>query len=119
MDHQDGSAMREAAEAFERARIRVQRLEPRLRRFTTAIHDLGILHLVGREWVQITEDESGFTFADIDERTFDRLVSALEGGTQRRRSPADATPGQLNLSPEILAPVTGDRPSGIHVEVPR
>ncbi len=49
----------------------------RLRRLRLSLHDLGLLAVLGREWIRL---EAGrFVFGELDDARSDALVLALEG----------------------------------------
>ncbi len=52
------------------------RIGPRWRRIVRALHGLGLLDVVGRDWVRITPD--GLAFAPLTAEVADRLARRLE-----------------------------------------
>lgn len=52
------------------------RMGPRWRRIVRALHGLGVLDVVGRDWVRIGPD--GLDFAPLTPREADRLARRLE-----------------------------------------
>ena len=113
------SAVDEANGAVEGARIRVERLEPRLRRFKLALYDLGLTDVVGQGWADIGTDDNSFTFDDLSPQAFDRLVGVLEAVGQRGARPPRPVVGQRGFFPEVAAPAFAGQASSIHPELPR
>lgn len=74
----------------------------RLRRLRLALHDLGLLRALGRDWVRF---EAGrFVFDDLDDPRSDALVLALESFVDG--APASArgtTAAQLDLLDRLTA----------------
>lgn len=62
-----------------------------------ALHDLGLLDVVGRDW--ITAHEETFSFAELDHRQVRRLVERLQELTRTRtRTPRPTRPaGQMEF----------------------
>lgn len=119
-DTRNESVVEAAAAEVERAGVRVERLEPRLRRFALALYDLGLSEVVGRGWAEIAEDDSAFTFGDLSPRAFDRLVCILEDARRGGRRPAlRDLPGQRTLAIEVSGPVLAAERSSVHVQLPR
>jgi hypothetical protein len=82
----------EAAEAVVAMNLdRMVALAARRRRLLAALHDLGLLPVVGSSWVTLTGD--GFAFADLADRASDQLVRALEDiAADRPGSPRPCPP---------------------------
>lgn len=76
----------------------------RLRRLRLALHDLGLLRALGREWIRF---EAGrFVFGDLDDARSDALVLALESFAGHGDTPASArgaNPTQLGLLDRLTA----------------
>ena len=68
---------------------------PRYRRLIRALHSLGALQLVGRDWLMIGED--GFEFAAITDLQADKLACLLEDLVDGRVDPLP-TPGDGQLA---------------------
>ena len=118
-DESAQSAVDEANAAVEAARIRVERLEPRLRRFRLALYDLGLIDVVGRDWADIAAGDDSFTFGDLSPRAFDHLVGVLEAAGQRGSRPPRPVVGQRAFFPEVAAPAFVGQASSIHPQLPR
>ena len=74
----------------------------RLRRLRLALHDLGLLRTLGRDWVRF---EAGrVIFGDLDDARSDALVLALESfAGDTPASARGATPTQLDLLDRLTA----------------
>jgi hypothetical protein len=69
---------------------------PRYRRLIRALHSLGALDLVGRDWLMIGED--GFEFSKITDLQADKLARLLEDLADGRVEPLPvAGLGQMSL----------------------
>lgn len=101
-------------------------VDPRLRRLQRTLADLGLP--LPADWVQYGVDENGaecLTFAPITWATAQRLVASLEDLAARRSSSTHS--GGATPQPSLMAPdpcpspqlLTPDRPSTVHMEVPR
>lgn len=63
---------------------------PRWRRIVRTLHGLGLLDVVGRDWVRIGPD--GLAFADLSPAQADRLAGRLEDLEDGRRPARPTTP---------------------------
>jgi hypothetical protein len=69
---------------------------PRYRRLIRALHSLGALQLLGRDWLMIGEE--GFEFETITDLQADKLACLLEDLADGRVEPLPtAGPGQMAL----------------------
>jgi hypothetical protein len=72
----DTQTIEQIEEALQLGERIAQQLEPRRRRFNRALHDLGFLAIVGRDWVST---ESGdISFRDLSPEAFRALVNRIE-----------------------------------------
>lgn len=93
---------------------------PQRKRMNRALADLGVLDLLGTDWIDVDAEADTVTFRPIDRSRLDALVRRLEDHAAGvREEPARPGPGQQSfaLPPSVpSAPV--DR-STFHVEVDR
>ena len=103
MSTQPPHPVEHAAAIIESERIRAQRIEPRIRRFTRALSDLGLIGVVGAGWATVGDadpdsDEPHIAFAELPGHAFDRLVVALEDlADQTVAVSPQPGPGQLSF----------------------
>ena len=85
------------------------RIGPRWRRTVRALHGLGLLDVVGRDWVRITPD--GFSFGHLTPAQADRLARRLEDLENGMTPPAPTLPPPdhptLDLPQPIVPPTAG------------
>lgn len=95
MSQHDHALVDEIEAIVEAVALDAERLASRRRRLLRALWDLGLLDIVGRDWVRLGD---GFTFADLDPAAADRFTSALEdlAGSGRVTRPTQCA-GQLAL----------------------
>jgi len=89
-----------------------QRIGPRWRRIVRALHGLGLLDVVGRDWVRITP--SGLAFAEITAADADRLARRLEDLEDGQRpTPSITSPPdhpRFEFPQPVLPPSSGISP---------
>jgi hypothetical protein len=98
LSREDAATLADAAAVIDDAATHVTRLTYRRRRLLRALYDLGLLDIVGRDWVSI--GDTGFSFAELSERASDRLTCALEDnarGWENNRPEPQPVPGQLSF----------------------
>jgi hypothetical protein len=74
------------------------RLTYRRRRLLRSLFDLGLLDIVGPDWVVV--GDTGFDFAELSDRASDQLTCALEDIARRyeaHRPRPQPIPGQLSF----------------------
>lgn len=79
------------------------RIGPRWRRIVRALHGLGLLDLVGRDWVAITPD--GLAFGDLTAAQADRLARLLEDLENGKAPEPSSTPPPDHPRLEFPQPV--------------
>ncbi|MCD9624233.1 hypothetical protein [Rhabdothermincola salaria] len=94
--------------------LREQAIAIRRRRLLLALYDLGVLDLVGRDWVQVVDD--GVVFATLSDTQVDRLVCRLEDIAEGRPDPLPCPgPGQMGLDfNPVPGPVQLGVSTGVH-----
>jgi len=112
-----------AEEAVETDRLRIERLEPQLRRFARSLSDLGLIDLVGAGWAHIGKGDTTLEFGSLSLRAFDRLVCRLEDIAAGLPVQPRPVPGanQLRLDLTAVARPAGRRlrVSSVHPSLPR
>ena len=87
---------------------------PQRKRLNRALADLGLLDLLGMNWIELEGDE--ISFASIDRRTLDALVRRLEDLAPRRSVPS-RRPGPAQPTLDFDRPAPAAAPSAFHAEV--
>jgi hypothetical protein len=82
----------------------------RLHRLRLALHDLGLLRALGREWVRF--ERGRFSFGDLDDAQSDTLVRRLEGLTDTPGQPVGTNATQRELLDQLTAVALPAGPSG-------
>ena len=114
----DPDAISEIEEVLAAAYHQAMAIDPRMRRFSRALADLGMP--VPAEWAT-TDGEGTVEFAPISWKAFDRLVCLLEDIAGGRRVHVTVVQG----GPTLFGPATPPGPmpapagSSIHLTVPR
>ena len=92
------AVLADAAAIVDGATLHATRFTHRRRRLLRALYDLGLLDIVGRDWVGI--GDIGFDFAELSDRASDRLTCALEDIArvwEGHRPRTQVLPGQLSF----------------------
>jgi hypothetical protein len=86
----------EAAQILEAVAVRERHAAFLNKQLRLAFYDLGLLDLVGRDWVRIGAD--GFEFGPLEDKQVDKVLARLRDLAERRPDPVGLSgPGQLGL----------------------
>jgi hypothetical protein len=90
-------------------------LVPRWRRIVRALHGLGLLDIVGSDWLQISNE--GIEVGALTPAVADRLATALENIESAYKPPV--APRPVNMKPLFVLPVDLNRSAAIGTRLTR